>query len=317
MTRISTDIINNAYDKHVDLRDLLQKAESDLLTIGLEISDSNTPDLRTLIEKVLGETAVPTGFSALDRFYGFRKSSLTVVAARPAMGKTTFALSIAKNLVEQNIPVAYFSLEFSDAELGKRLVASELGWDLVLKRLQNKTLSDNEWKQIIAFEKSGYNFPLYIDDSASLNMFELRAKCRRLKQKHDIQMVIVDYLQLIQGSAETRGNRERETAEIMLKLKALAKELRVPIVVLSQIHHDEVDENKRPEFSKFKLKAIEQNADMLMFIHRPEYYGITEDEDGNSTAGMAELIVAKNRLGPTGTALLKFNKEFVRVEDLT
>jgi replicative DNA helicase len=288
-------------------------------------------DMKTLFSKVRMQVmvthshedgicygAVPSGFNALDRLTnGFCKSTLTVIAGRPAMGKTGFALSMAKNIAVKNKPVAYFSLEMSDIELGMRLVASEMGVNV--HKLKKGGLEHHEIGQLQKKTDALEKLPLFIDDTASLNMIVLREKCCLLKQMHNIQIVIVDYLQLIEGGAESRGNRVLQITDIMRQLKALAKELEIPVVVTCQLSRAvEIRGNsKKPQLSDLRESgAIEQDADIVALIYRPEHYGITEDENGNSTAGIADIIVEKHRNGPIGTARLKFNKEFARFENL-
>ncbi|MCL2682963.1 MAG: replicative DNA helicase [Bacteroidales bacterium] len=331
LIRISADITKNAYDETVDVLDMLDEAEKDLLTIGEKSFQSGYSDMSTLVRKAIDEVksarshedgisanAVPSGFTSLDRITnGFQKSTLVILAARPAMGKTAFALSIARNIaVQQKKAIAFFSLEMSDIELVTRLISSEAG--LNAQKLKTGNLKDYEWTQLTTKIDGLAKAPIFIDDSAALNMFELRAKCRRLKQKYDIQMVFVDYLQLMQGSADTRGNREQEISKISRQLKALAKELKIPVLAMSQLSRavETRGNSKRPQLSDLRESgAIEQDADIVMFIHRPEYYGVTEDESGNSMLGMADILLEKHRSGPTGIARLKFIKEFAKFDN--
>jgi len=312
----------------VDVLDTLDSAETDLLAIGEKSFRTGYSDMGTLVhgaikqihaaksqEDGIGAHAVPSGFTALDRITnGFQRSTLIILAARPAMGKTAFALSIARDIaVRQNKPIAFFSLEMSDMELVTRLISSEAG--LNAQKLKTGNLQDYEWTQLTTKTGELSKAPIFIDDSAALNMFELRAKCRRLQQKHGIQMVFVDYLQLMQGSADTRGNREQEISKISRQLKALAKELNIPVLAMSQLSRavETRGNSKKPQLSDLRESgAIEQDADIVMFIHRPEYYGVTEDESGNSMLGMADILIEKHRSGPTGTARLRFIKEFAK-----
>ncbi|MCL2414013.1 MAG: replicative DNA helicase [Bacteroidales bacterium] len=328
LIRISADITRNAYDETVDVIDTLDSAEKDLLAIGEQSFKTNYSNMGDLVHRAIDEVksarshedgisanAVPSGFTALDRITnGFHRSTLIILAARPAMGKTAFALSMARDMaVRQNKPIAFFSLEMSDMELVTRLISSEAG--LNAQKLKTGNLQDYEWTQLMTKTDGLSKAPIFIDDSAALNMFELRAKCRRLKQKHDIQMVFVDYLQLMQGSADTRGNREQEISKISRQLKALAKELKIPVLAMSQLSRavETRGNSKKPQLSDLRESgAIEQDADIVMFIHRPEYYGVNEDESGNSMLGMADILVEKHRSGPTGTARLKFIKEFAK-----
>jgi replicative DNA helicase len=331
LIRISADITKNAYDETVDVLEMLDNAERDLLAIGEKSFKSNYVDMNTLIRAAIEEVksarshedgisanAVPSGFTSLDRITnGFQKSTLVILAARPAMGKTAFALSIARNIaIQQKKPIAFFSLEMSAVELVTRLIASETG--LNAQKLKTGQLQDYEWTQLTTKIDALANAPIFIDDSAALNMFELRAKCRRLQHQHKIQMVFVDYLQLMQGSADTRGNREQEISKISRQLKALAKELKIPVLAMSQLSRavETRGNSKRPQLSDLRESgAIEQDADIVMVIHRPEYYGVTEDESGNSMLGMADILLEKHRSGPTGTARLKFIKEFAKFDN--
>jgi replicative DNA helicase len=330
LIRISADITKNAYDETVDVLDMLDNAEKDLLAIGEKSFQTDYSDMSTLVRRAIEEVksarshedgisanAVPSGFTALDRLTnGFQKSTLVILAARPAMGKTALALSMARNIaVKQNKAIAFFSLEMSDIELITRLISSEAG--LNAQKLKTGQLQDYEWTQLTTKIDALAKAPIFIDDSAALNMFELRAKCRRLKQKHNIQMVFVDYLQLMQGSVE-RGTREQEISKISRQLKALAKELKIPVLAMSQLSRavETRGNSKRPQLSDLRESgAIEQDADIVMFIHRPEYYGQTEDESGNSMLGMADILLEKHRSGPTGTARLKFIREFAKFDN--
>jgi replicative DNA helicase len=261
---------------------------------------------------------VPSGFIELDRITsGWQKSDLIILAARPSMGKTALALTIARNVaVDFKRPVAIFSLEMSAVQLVTRLIASES--ELRSEKLKKGDLAAYEWQQLNSKISSLIDAKMFIDDTPALSIFELRAKCRRLKQQHDIQMVFVDYLQLMTGG-ESRGNREQEISNISRSLKALAKELDVPVLALSQLSRaveNRPGQSKRPILSDLRESgAIEQDADMVLFIYRPEYYKIDVLEDGTPTHRLAELIIAKHRNGPTGDVRLKFIDTFARFED--
>jgi replicative DNA helicase len=331
LIRISADITRNAYDETVDVIEMLDKAQEDLMAIGEKSFRTEYSDMTTLVRKAIEEvgasrshedgivkSAVPSGFMELDRITnGFQKSNLIILAARPAMGKTSFALSIARNIaVEQKRPIAFFSLEMSDMELVTRLISSEA--DLSAQKLKTGQLQDYEWTQLMTKTNELSKAPIFIDDSAALNMFELRAKCRRLKQKEKIEMVFVDYLQLMEGSSSLRGNRVLEVTEISRQLKSLAKELQIPVLALSQLSRavESRGNSKIPQLSDLRDSgSIEQDADIVMFIHRPEYYGQHEDESGNSTSGVADILIEKHRSGPTGKARLKFIKERAKFEN--
>jgi replicative DNA helicase len=257
-----------------------------------------------------GVSGVPSGFTELDRITsGWQRSDMIVVAARPGMGKTAFVLSMARNMaVEFNIPVAIFSLEMSSVQLVQRLIASETEIDS--EKLRKGSLQDHEFHQLHQRISRIAEAPIFIDDTAALNIFELRAKCRRLKNKHNVGLIIIDYLQLMSGAGENRnGNREQEISRISRDLKGLAKELQVPIIALSQLSR-EVEKRKEgakiPQLSDLRESgAIEQDADLVMFLYRPEYYDITANEFGESNKGETYVKVAKHRNGSLDTIKLK------------
>lgn len=266
-----------------------------------------------------GLSGVPTGFVGLDRLTsGWQPSDLIIVAARPAMGKTAFTLSMARNMsVDHKRPVAFFSLEMGAVQLVMRLIIGETG--IESDKIKNGRLEPHEWAQLEVRIKDLTEAPLFIDDTPALSIFEFRSKARRLKTQHDIQIIIIDYLQLMVGPPETRGNREQEVSVISRSLKAIAKELNIPIIALSQLNRSVETRggNKRPQLSDLRESgAIEQDADIVSFIHRPEYYGHTEDEDGNSLIGIAEIIIAKHRNGSVDDVRLRFQKEGAKFLDL-
>jgi replicative DNA helicase len=232
------------------------------------------------------------------------------------MGKTAFILSMAKNMaVDHNIGVAFFSLEMSSIQLVNRMIVSASKLDH--KKIKNGRLEDWEWVQLEEKIEGLTNAPIYIDDTPALSIFELRAKIRRLKSQYKIDIIMIDYLQLMRGSDKS-GNREQEVSTISRSLKAMAKEFNVPVITLSQLNRSVESRggDKKPQLSDLRESgAIEQDADMVLFIHRPEYYGLTETAEGESTAGLAELIIAKHRNGETGTVKLKFKKEYTEFSD--
>ena len=261
---------------------------------------------------------VPSGYTKLDRLTsGWQKSDLIILAARPSMGKTAFALSMARNMaVDHNRPVAFFSLEMSSIQLVNRLIIGET--QLASDKIRTGRLENYEWEQLEYKIKDLEKAPVYVDDTPAISIFEFRAKSRRLKQKYDIQAIVIDYLQLMTGSKDS-GSREQEVSHISRSLKSIAKELDVPIIALSQLNRsvEMRSGNKRPQLSDLRESgAIEQDADLVLFIHRPEYYGIDVDEEGNSLKGVAEIIVAKHRNGPTGDVHLKFVREFAKFVDM-
>lgn len=329
LIRISSIIIKDAYEDTTDVFQLLDKSESELFGVAEGSIRKNYDKMSSLIRQALTQietakehqsnvTGVPSGFTDLDRITsGWQRSDLLILAARPGMGKTAFVLSMARNMaVEHNIPVGVFSLEMSSIQLVNRLIASEA--ELPQDKLRKGDLADHEWEQLHAKIGRLSDAPLFIDDTPSLTVFEFRAKCRRLKQRHDIKIIIVDYLQLMTTGGDNKGNREQEISTISRTLKSIAKELDVPIVALSQLSRnvEQRGASKRPQLSDLRESgAIEQDADMVMFIYRPEYYGLDTLEDGRPTNGMAELIIAKHRNGALDTVYLKFIGHFAKFTD--
>ncbi|MET4080417.1 replicative DNA helicase [Pedobacter sp. UYP30] len=335
LIRISTEIISNAYEDTTDIFDLLDHAEKNLFDIAQnnlrrdtqkmdEIIKQSLATLEELRTKTDGLTGVPSGFTGLDRITGgWQKSDLVIIAARPAMGKTAFVLTCARNAsVDFQKPVVVFSLEMSSVQLVNRLISGEA--EIEQEKIRKGNLAEWEWQQMHSKIKKLSEASLLIDDTPALNIFEFRAKCRRLKAQYDIQMVIVDYLQLMHGKGENQkggGNREQEIGSISRALKSVAKELEVPVLALSQLSRAVESRpgpnGKRPMLSDLRESgSIEQDADMVLFLYRPEYYGITEDEQGRSQAGIAEVIIAKHRNGETGIVPLKFVGKFVKFMDL-
>jgi replicative DNA helicase len=332
LIKISTNIIKDAYEDTTDVFDLLDKAEQSLFSIAEQNLNRNFMTMSTLafqVQKQLKElagrteglTGIPSGFSELDRITsGWQRSDLIIVAARPAMGKTSFTLALAMNAAADfGKGVAFFSLEMSSVQLAQRLISMQA--EVSATKMRNASLEPYEWEQLNASIERVSELPIFIDDTPGLDIFELRAKCRRLKMQHDIQLIIIDYLQLMKGNAEGTkgGNREQEISSISRALKGLAKELSVPVIALSQLSRavETRGGNKRPQLSDLRESgAIEQDADIVSFIYRPEYYEIMEDENGNSTKGVAEIILAKHRNGATGTARLKFTNEFAKFGNL-
>jgi replicative DNA helicase len=260
---------------------------------------------------------VPSGFTELDRLTaGWQKSDLVVIAARPGMGKTAFALTLTRNAAINGNPVAIFSLEMSSVQLATRLIASET--EIEGEKLKKGNLREDEWKQLNTKVKNLEDAPIYIDDTPALSVFELRAKCSRLKEQHDIQLIVVDYIQLMRAG-DNNGNREQEISTISRSLKALAKELNVPVLVLSQLNRSVETRGglKKPMLSDLRESgAIEQDADMVIFIYRPEYYDILEGEDGEDLRGKGEIIIAKHRNGSLDSVFLKFIGKYIKFTDL-
>ena len=267
-----------------------------------------------------GLTGVATGFTELDRVTGgWQKSDLVIIAARPGMGKTAFVVSAMRNAaVDFRCGVAMFSLEMSAVQLVNRLISAEA--ELESDKIKKGRLADHEWEQLVHKTSKLTEAPIFIDDTPGLSILELRAKCRRLKAQHDIQLIIIDYLQLMSGdsSKNAGGNREQEIASISRALKGIAKELDVPVLALSQLSRavETRGGDKKPQLSDLRESgSIEQDADMVMFLYRPEYYDITEDEDGLPTTGMGEVIIAKHRNGSLENVKLKFIGRFTKFCD--
>jgi replicative DNA helicase len=329
LIRISSDIITDAYDETTDVFTLLDKAEKNLFSVAegnIRKSYESMSDLiRESIKQIedaknqeSGVIGVPSGFTAMDRVTsGWQPSDLIIIAARPAMGKTSYVLSLARNAaVDFGMPVAFFSLEMSSIQLVTRLVSAES--EISSEKLRSGNLRADEIQQIHTKIDGLAEAPIFIDDSAGLSIFELRAKARRLKSQHNIQMLIIDYLQLMSGNGDNKGNREQEISMISRSLKSIAKELSIPVLALSQLSRavETRGGDKRPQLSDLRESgSIEQDADMVQFIHRAEYYGLTEDEDGNSTQGMATIIIAKHRNGSVEDVKLKFINQLAKFED--
>ena len=326
---VSSEIQVKAYDDTIDVDDLIDYSETSLFRVAESNIKKETvpikPVLKAAIEAIEharnrpdGLIGCPSGFTALDRITsGWQKTDLIILAARPSMGKTAFVLSMARNMaVDHRKPVAFFSLEMSAHQLVTRLISSET--ELGGQKIKTGRLEDWEWEHLNRKISSLDKAPMFIDDTPALSIFEFRAKCRRLKMQHDIQAVIVDYLQLMTAGTDSRGSREQEVSMISRSLKAIAKELDIPILALSQLNRSvESREGKRPQLSDLRESgAIEQDADIVAFIHRPEYFGITEDESGNSLLGVAEIIIAKHRNGAVGDVHLSFRKELAKFSDM-
>ena len=329
LIRISSEIITDAYDETTDVFSLLDKAETSLFSVAEGNIRKNYETMSDLIRESIkqieeaknqesGVIGVASGFTALDRVTsGWQPSDLVIIAARPAMGKTSYVLTLARNAaVDFNIPVAFFSLEMSSVQLVTRLVSAES--EISSEKLRSGNLRADEIQQIHTKIDGLAEAPIFIDDTAGLSIFELRAKARRLKSQHDIQLLIIDYLQLMTGGGDNKGNREQEISMISRSLKSIAKELNIPVLALSQLSRavETRGGDKRPQLSDLRESgSIEQDADMVQFIHRAEYYGLTEDEAGNSTTGMATIIIAKHRNGSVGDVKLKFVNHLAKFQD--
>ncbi len=329
LIRISSEIITDAYDETTDVLSLLDKAEASLFGIAENNLKSNYSNMTELVQLAMEQIAkakdnengvigVPSGFTSLDRYTaGWQPSDLVIIAARPAMGKTAYVLSLARNAaVDFKKPVAFFSLEMSSIQLVTRLISAESG--ISSEKLRSGDLKAYEIQQIQTKINQLSDAKIFIDDTPGLSVFDLRAKARRLKSKNDIQMIIIDYLQLMTAGGDGRGNREQEISAISRSLKSIAKELNIPVLALSQLSRavESRGGDKKPQLSDLRESgSIEQDADMVQFIHRPEYYNLQEDADGNSTQGVANIIIAKHRNGAVGEVKLKFIDYLAKFED--
>lgn len=332
LIKISNEIIEDAYDETKDVFDLLDNAESKLYDVtqgNLKQSSMSAQDLVIKAKKKIEEisnkeglSGIPSGFDKLDELTsGWQESDLIIVAARPGMGKTALTLSMARNIaVDQGIPVAFFSLEMSSVQLITRLISSET--ELSSEKLRTGRLQKHEWEVLNVKVKDLEKAPLYIDDTPSLSIFDLRAKARRLSSQFGIRLIVIDYLQLMTaGGSQKGGNREQEISMISRNLKALAKELNVPVIALSQLSRavETRGGSKRPLLSDLRESgAIEQDADIVSFIYRPEYYKIDEwdDDERTPTEGQAEFIVAKHRNGGLENIRLRFKGHLGKFENL-
>ena len=324
LIRISTDTLQRSYEDSADVFELLNYAEQNLFSI----SQTNIRKDFEHVRPLLGETikqieaardhkfgGVPTGFTRFDAITGgWQKSDLIILAARPGTGKSAFVVTIARNAaVDFQKPVAIFSLEMTSIQLVSRIISAEA--ELPADKLRKGELRDDEFHQLNAKIGKLTTAPIFIDDTPALSIFEFRAKARRLKAQHDVQMIIVDYLQLMVSGQEGKFSREQEVSTISRSLKAIAKELDVPIIALSQLSRavEQRGGSKRPQLSDLRESgAIEQDADLVLFIYRPDMAGITVDENGNSTEGMAEIIIAKHRNGRVGSENLLFISQFAK-----
>ena len=329
-------IQTKAFDETQDIEELMQTAEGRLF----ELSKTNMKKDFTQINPVINEayellqkaaartdglSGLSSGFDQLDAMTsGWQNSDLIIIAARPAMGKTAFVLSMAKNIAITNrVPVAMFSLEMSNVQLVNRLIVNVC--EIPGEKIKSGQLAPYEWGQLDYKIRDMFDAPLYIDDTPSLSVFELRTKARRLVRDYDVKLIIIDYLQLMNASGMSYNSRQEEVSTISRSLKGLAKELNIPIIALSQLNRsveqragtDGGPDSKRPQLSDLRESgAIEQDADMVCFIHRPEYYKIYKDQHGNDLKGLAEIIIAKHRNGAVGDVRLRFIGEYARFANI-
>lgn len=330
LIRISSETIKNAYDETTDVFSLLDQTEKDLFSIAEGNIRKNYDKMSSLLQEAIeqiqqaknnddGVSGVPSGFTDLDRLTsGWQKSDLIILAARPGMGKTAFILSMARNIaLDFKRAVGIFSLEMSSLQLVNRLIASET--EISAEKLRKGSLAEHEYQQLHARIGKLADAPIFIDDTPGLSIFELRAKARRLVAQHKVEIILIDYLQLMTAGGDNKGNREQEISTISRSIKGLAKELNVPIIALSQLSRavETRGGDKRPMLSDLRESgAIEQDADLVSFIYRPEYYGLTEDENGESTIGTGEVIVAKHRNGALENVKLRFVPNLAKFTNL-
>ena len=325
------NIETKAFDESIDVNELMQEAEGSLFELSQNNMKKDYVQVDPVIIKAIemlqkaaqtagGLTGVPTGYTKLDeKTSGWQNSDLVIIAGRPAMGKTSFALSLAKNIaVDYQIPIAFFSLEMSNVQLVNRLISNVCS--ISGSKMLNGQLSHDEWERLDKDIRKLQGSPIYIDDTPGLSIFELRTKARRLVREKGVKIIMIDYLQLMNANGMRFGSRQEEVAKISQSLKGLAKELDIPILALSQLNRTvegrEGVEGKRPQLSDLRESgAIEQDADMVMFVHRPEYYHIFQDDKGRDLHGMAQIIIAKHRKGATGDVLLTFKGEFTRFQN--
>lgn len=333
----ASEIETKAFDETVDVDELMQEAEGSLFELSQRNMKQDYQQIKPVVKEATeilqraasntsGLTGVPTGYGALDDISsGWQASDLVIIAGRPAMGKTSFALSLAKNIaVDFNLPVGFFSLEMSNVQLVNRLMSNVCEIDG--KKILNGQLDQLEWARLDKNIAKLENAPIYVDDTPGLSVFELRTKARRLVREHQVKIIMIDYLQLMNANGMRFNNRQEEVSTISRSLKGLAKELNVPILALSQLNRtveyrdnnkEKGNDGKRPQLSDLRESgAIEQDADMVIFVHRPEYYHIYDDGKGNDMHGKAQIIIAKHRKGATGDVLLSFKGEYTRFQNL-
>ena len=328
LIQFASMIETDAFDEMVDVDDLMQKAEGALFEISQKNMLQDYVQIDTIVDQAHqlllqasnregGLTGVPSGFRKLDDITaGWQPSDLVIIAGRPAMGKTSFALSIAKNVaIDYRKPIAFFSLEMNNVQLVNRLISNVCS--IPGNKILNGQLTPDEWERFDSNIRKMQGAPIYVDDTPGLSIFELRTKARRLVREHGIELLMIDYLQLMNANGMRFNSRQEEVSTISRSLKGLAKELNIPVLALSQlsraVEQRDGPEGKRPQLSDLRESgAIEQDADMVLFVHRPEYYHILQDEKGNDLHGMAQIIIAKHRKGATGDVLLNFRGEYTR-----
>ena len=332
LIRISGEIIGDAYEDSTDVFDLLDDSETKMFNITNNYLKKNFEDIGNVLAKTINRidelrtktddiSGVPSGFPTMDRVtYGWQPTDLIILAARPSVGKTAFALNLARNAAlhpTKPVPVGFFSLEMGASQLVQRILSAES--EIKMEKISRGKLENHEYEQLLSKGiKKLEVAPIFIDDTAALNIFEFRAKARRLVNKHNVGLIIIDYLQLMSGTNDRGSNREQEISNISRNLKALAKELNVPIIALSQLSRavETRKESKMPQLSDLRESgAIEQDADMVMFIYRPEYYEVMNNEHGESTHGETHIRIAKHRNGSLETIKLRAKLDIQKFEE--
>ena len=335
LIHLGGEMMTSGYDESNDVEELLEEAENGLFNLSQGSLKREVVQISPVIDEAIEQmkiaaaredrlSGITSGFKGIDEITnGWQPATMVVIAARPAMGKTAFVLSMARKMaIEHNIPIAMFSLEMSNVELVKRLMTAET--EITSDKIKSGRLSQDEWDHFNHSIGRLSSAPIYVDDTPGLSVFDLRSKARILQKKHNIQCIIIDYLQLMTASAMKPGSRQEEVSMISRSLKGLAKELNIPVIALSQLNRSVEQrtsekgaiDSKRPQLSDLRESgAIEQDADMVCFIHRPEYYHITDDGKGNSLIGMAQFIIAKHRSGKIDDVLLRFQAELIRFEE--
>ncbi|MBP5318480.1 MAG: replicative DNA helicase [Paludibacteraceae bacterium] len=330
LIHIASNVTTQSFDQQADINEVLTKAEGELFELSQRQTKKDVAVVGSIVDEVLeriqnaanqeGLTGIPSGFTKLDQITnGWQKSTLNIIAARPAMGKTAFALSMAKNMaVNYGRSVAIFSLEMSCTELVQRLLVDIS--EIESSKIKRGDLQEHEWEALMARSSVLTNAKIYIDDTSSLSISELTTKARRLKAEKNIDVILIDYLQLMTASGLKYGNREQEVALISRSLKQLAKDLQIPVIALAQLNRGveaRTGDDKRPQLSDLRESgSIEQDADMVLMIHRPDYYHIEQDSEGNSLKGIAEIIIAKHRAGSVGTVRLRFIDKLTKFDNL-
>lgn len=333
LIRVGMEMVNSGYDDSTDIFDFIDKSEQEIFSVSNSVLKKDFQTIQTIGVDVFNRldslrnspatfTGVPSGFTDLDRITnGWQPSDLIILAARPAVGKTCYSLNLAKNAANNHLkptPVGFFSLEMSANQLVQRLLSAET--EVPLEAIKTGRVSNDQYTTLLGKGLKRFDqMNMYIDDSAALNIFEFRAKARRMVSKYKVGLIIIDYLQLMSGMRDRNGNREQEISQISRSLKGIAKDLNIPIIALSQLSRavETRGGNKTPQLSDLRESgAIEQDADMVMFIYRPEYHGIQSNEQGESTDGLTEIKIAKHRNGTLGTIQLRAKLDIQKFEDI-